>query len=149
MKNVTIALDDETHRRARIRAAELGTSLSALVKDYLTTLAAGEAYPMAAASPASGVCDVQMPFHHDAAGPYAAAQLAQGPDGQPYFINGKWVWTKDGKPRKPGALSNMWVADDFDEWPDGFLDAVYGEDTPAADLWWRGANDVLKTPKGK
>jgi hypothetical protein len=31
MKNVTIALDDETHRLARIRAVELGTSLSAMV----------------------------------------------------------------------------------------------------------------------
>ncbi|MBX3561905.1 MAG: hypothetical protein KF780_08840 [Sphingomonas sp.] len=35
MKNVTISLDDETHRRARIRAAELGTSLSALVRELL------------------------------------------------------------------------------------------------------------------
>ncbi len=35
MKNVTIALDDETHRLARIRAAELGTSLSAMGKAYL------------------------------------------------------------------------------------------------------------------
>ena len=35
MKNVTIALDDETHRLARVRAAELGTSLSAMVKAYL------------------------------------------------------------------------------------------------------------------
>ena len=35
MKNVTITIDDETHRAARIRAAEMGTSLSALVKDYL------------------------------------------------------------------------------------------------------------------
>lgn len=40
MKNVTIALDDETHRNARIRAAEMGTSLSALVKDYLNGLSA-------------------------------------------------------------------------------------------------------------
>lgn len=38
MKNVTISLDDETHRRARIRAAELGTSLSALVRELLENL---------------------------------------------------------------------------------------------------------------
>ncbi len=43
MKNVTIALDDDVHRLARIRAAELGTSLSALVKEYLNGLAAGSA----------------------------------------------------------------------------------------------------------
>ena len=43
MKNVTIALGDEIHRKARIRAAELGTSLSALVKTYLMTLAVGDA----------------------------------------------------------------------------------------------------------
>jgi plasmid stability protein len=38
MKNVTISLDDDTHRRARIRAAELGKSLSGLVRDLLETL---------------------------------------------------------------------------------------------------------------
>lgn len=147
MKNVTIALDNETHRRARIRAAELGTSLSALVKDYLIGLAGAEhALPVPAMA---GVRDVQMPFHHDAPVPFAAAQPAKGPDGQPYFVGGKWVWTKDGKPRKPGALRNMWVADDFDEWPDGFLDAVYGDDTPAANQWWRDANDVLKQRNGE
>jgi hypothetical protein len=43
MKNVTIALDNEVHRLARIRAAEMGTSLSALVKEYLTGLAVDSA----------------------------------------------------------------------------------------------------------
>ena len=38
MKNVTISLDEATHRRARIRAAELGKSLSALVRDLLENL---------------------------------------------------------------------------------------------------------------
>ncbi|MBS0365594.1 MAG: hypothetical protein JSR67_07215 [Proteobacteria bacterium] len=42
MKNVTISLDDDTYRRARIAAAERDTSLSALVKGYLTQLGAGE-----------------------------------------------------------------------------------------------------------
>ena len=42
MKNVTVSLDDETYRRARIKAAELQTSVSALVRRYLTSLAAGE-----------------------------------------------------------------------------------------------------------
>ena len=38
MKNITVSIDEETHRRARIRAAELGTSVSALVRDYLKSL---------------------------------------------------------------------------------------------------------------
>ena len=46
MKNITVSVDDATYRRARIRAAELDTSVSALVRDYLRTLVvrqAGEA----------------------------------------------------------------------------------------------------------
>jgi hypothetical protein len=35
-------VDDETYRNARIRAAELDTSVSALVKRYLVELGAGE-----------------------------------------------------------------------------------------------------------
>ena len=38
MKNITVSVDEETHRLARIRAAELGTSVSALVRGYLKTL---------------------------------------------------------------------------------------------------------------
>ena len=35
MKNITVSIDEHTHRQARIRAAELGTSVSALVRTYL------------------------------------------------------------------------------------------------------------------
>ena len=42
MKNVTVSLDDETWRKARIRAAEANTSVSALVKRYLNELGSGE-----------------------------------------------------------------------------------------------------------
>ena len=42
MKNITISLDDETHRRVQMIAAERGTSVSALVKDFLVQLAKGE-----------------------------------------------------------------------------------------------------------
>jgi plasmid stability protein len=38
MKNVTISLDDASHRRARIRAAERGQSLSAMVRELLEAL---------------------------------------------------------------------------------------------------------------
>lgn len=40
MKNITVSVDDETHRQARVRAAELGTSVSALVRGYLRSLVA-------------------------------------------------------------------------------------------------------------
>jgi len=42
MKNITVTVDDETYRRARVKAAELETSVSALVKRYLAELASGE-----------------------------------------------------------------------------------------------------------
>lgn len=38
MKNITLSIDDETHRQARIRAAEMGTSVSALVRGFLQSL---------------------------------------------------------------------------------------------------------------
>ena len=101
MKNVTIALDDEIHRQARIRAAELGTSLSALVKDYLISLSAGQD-PQTA-----GVREVPVPFE----------PAPSAPAGPPWLVDGKWVYTRDGKPRQPGALRDLAdLPDDFDEW---------------------------------
>lgn len=41
MKNITVSVDDETYRRSRIKAAEAGTSVSALVKSFLVGLAHG------------------------------------------------------------------------------------------------------------
>ena len=38
MRNITVSVDDETYRQARIRAAELDTSVSALVREYLQSL---------------------------------------------------------------------------------------------------------------
>ncbi len=140
MKNVTISLDDEVHRNARIRAAEMGTSLSALVKGYLVSLSDE---PVGLPQ-VSGVREMPMTFKHQ---PAEAATPA--PSGPPWLIDGKWVYTPDGKPRQPGAMRDMWVADDFDEWPDGFLDAVYGEDTEASNTWWLTANDVLKKPQSQ
>jgi plasmid stability protein len=40
MKNITVSVDEETYRRARIRAAEQGTSVSRVVKEELTRYAA-------------------------------------------------------------------------------------------------------------
>jgi len=35
MKNITVSVDEETYRLSRIKAAEEGTSVSALVRAYL------------------------------------------------------------------------------------------------------------------
>lgn len=42
MRNITVSVDDETYKRARIVAAERDTSVSALVKAYLVQLASHE-----------------------------------------------------------------------------------------------------------
>lgn len=38
VKNITVSVDEATHRLVRIRAAEMGTSVSALVRNYLNSL---------------------------------------------------------------------------------------------------------------
>ena len=35
MKVISVAVDDEIHRLARIKAAQMGTSMSAMLRDYL------------------------------------------------------------------------------------------------------------------
>ena len=42
MKNITVTVDEETYRKARVKAAEQDTSVSALVKHFLTEFAASE-----------------------------------------------------------------------------------------------------------
>jgi hypothetical protein len=42
VKNITVSIDEDLHRRARIRAAELETSLSSVVRDFLIHFAGGE-----------------------------------------------------------------------------------------------------------
>lgn len=99
MKNVTISLDDDSYRRARIKAAERGTSLSGLVRALLDQLGAEDA-----PSPA-GVRDMNMGF---TAEPPAKPKLP---------------------PRKFGAMKGeIWMADDFDEWPEDMLKAMEGDD---------------------
>jgi plasmid stability protein len=120
MKNVTVAIDDELHRKARIRAAELGTSLSALVKDYLESIAVVPAAEPAVAP--AGVREMSLN--------YRMAPVEAPPAGPPYLVDGEWVWTKGGKPRQPGALRGMLtLSEEGSEWPDGFIEAMYGEDT--------------------
>ena len=42
MKNITVAVDDEIYRRARVKAAEVDSSISALFKEFLLQLTNGE-----------------------------------------------------------------------------------------------------------
>ncbi len=42
MRNITVSVDEETYKRARVAAAERHTSVSALVKAYLEQLASHE-----------------------------------------------------------------------------------------------------------
>lgn len=42
MKNITVSLDDDTYRRARVRAAEEATSVSAVVRQFLIDFAKTE-----------------------------------------------------------------------------------------------------------
>ena len=42
MKNITVSLPDNVYRRARIKAAERDTSVSALVREYLLDLGKDE-----------------------------------------------------------------------------------------------------------
>jgi plasmid stability protein len=43
MKNITVSVPDDVYLRARVRAAEQGSSVSALVTDFLRSLAEREA----------------------------------------------------------------------------------------------------------
>ena len=43
VKNLTVTVPDDVYRSARIRAAEVGTSVSALVSEYLRSLAGDSA----------------------------------------------------------------------------------------------------------
>ena len=38
MKKITVSVDEETYRRSRVKAAEAGTSVSALVRTFLVSL---------------------------------------------------------------------------------------------------------------
>lgn len=42
MKNITVSLDDEVYRQARMKAAAMDTSVSALVKQFLIQLSTEE-----------------------------------------------------------------------------------------------------------
>ncbi len=55
MRNITVSVDEETHRRARILAAALDTSVSALVREYLMSLVKGSTGKRVSITPESDV----------------------------------------------------------------------------------------------
>ena len=61
---------------------------------------------------------MQMPFK---AAPVVAAPALPGP---PWLVDGAWVYTKDGKPRQPGAMREQLkdLPDDWDQWPPEMLE---------------------------
>jgi hypothetical protein len=46
------------------------------------------------------------------------------PEGPPWFIDGKWSYTQDGKPRQPGALRKLGKSTDLPETPDWLIEAM-------------------------
>lgn len=42
MRNITVSVPDEVYRGAKVRAAELDTSVSAMVREFLEAVAGGE-----------------------------------------------------------------------------------------------------------
>ena len=140
MKNITLALDSALHRKAKIMAAQHDMSMSKLVTFCLESMLndleqmsalEGKETPQPAASL---VKEQAMPFKHAVdhtalagdidtpSSPSSGSAASLGPEGQPYQVDGKWVWTANGKPRQPGALrSELVLADDFDDWPDDIM----------------------------
>ena len=45
MKTISVSVDDEIHRLARIRAAQTGTTVSAMMRDLLTAVLQGPVEP--------------------------------------------------------------------------------------------------------
>jgi hypothetical protein len=131
MKNITISVDDETYVAARVAAAERGTSVSAMVKKFLQEQGNSRR--------TEGVREMPMTWTAPPATP-AANEPPLPPGAYGRFADGTPYYTKDGKPRKPGAMRHLYsggVDADLDGWPDGFIDAMYGEDTEAANNWWK------------
>ncbi len=134
MKNITVALDEETWRLARIHAAAQGTSLSALVKAHLQSVAATPV--------ASEVRDVQPVWGNVPLRGYATPEEAQAADptlpkgAYGRFVDGAPFYTLGGRPRQPGAMRGMlgWT-EDFDSWPEGFLENI-NEGWPGTVKWW-------------
>jgi hypothetical protein len=74
----------------------------------------------------TGVRETQLPYK-------VTVEETEGP---PWLVDGKWVYTKDGKPRKPGALRGKYppVALSDLETPDWLIDIMEGSEDDFSDL---------------
>lgn len=99
MKNVTISIDEDLHRNARIYAAAHGTSLSALVKEYLASLTGETAV---GAPNAKRVKEMPVSFAFEAPSPTPLVS---------------------GKLRQPGRFRGMNITDTLDTWPDDIMNS--------------------------
>ena len=63
MKNITVSIDEDTYRRARIVAAERNSSVSRLVRDYLRHLATSQGSESDDASALFAALDKAKGFH--------------------------------------------------------------------------------------
>jgi len=66
MKNITVSIDEETYRRARIVAAERSTSVSRLVQEYLKSLGSARADESEDMSALFAILDKAKGFHASA-----------------------------------------------------------------------------------
>ncbi len=66
MRNITVSVDDETYRNSRIRAAELDTSVSALVREYLQGLTPEGARRLTASTPSPSDVEQRRRMLNDA-----------------------------------------------------------------------------------
>lgn len=131
-KNITLAIDSNLHRKVKILAAKHDMSLSKLVTFCLETMVddlekiADIAEQDGFQPMPSSLKEKAIPFTDAPKGeaftPTTVDSVDMGPDGQPYQVDGQWVWTPNGKPRQPGAMRGLLVmSDDFDDWPEDIM----------------------------
>lgn len=79
MTNLTITVDEEILRKARIRALERGTSVNAILAEYLRSFAAGTA-------PQAGIVRSLVALADEGRGPAAAERTKK---------RGRRKWTRE------------------------------------------------------
>ena len=69
--------------------------------------------------------------------PVAFKHVEPAKDGPPWFVDGKWVYTPDGKPRQPGALRGKFkksVSEEDLETPQWLIDIMENGDDDFTDM---------------
>ena len=73
MKNIAVSVGEETYRLARIKAAERGTSVSALVREYLNSLSQNGVEP-----PRRTLSEIIADIHERGGGVDPSENLSRG-----------------------------------------------------------------------